>query len=1472
MQKNYNLLAAGLLMALPVAGLAGVSLPKHELPAEVMATKAVKNAKFDMKKAPLALQSLKLNAQKSPFAQARLLGRKAAANKGVFHAPLAAPASPMFGYLAYDAAESDAQYNMCEISLDGTFTPLSDMGGAMPNPGGYFEDGLYKTIFVDDTYSLFGIYFFYACTFDGETFELLDAVDIPADGLEWYSAALCQNPNGGAFGVFYNEDATVQYFCEVDLDNLTKSEISTPDHHYVGMASDGTTVYGLADDNNLYEINVNTGAETLVGPTGVAYHGTFTQSFAIDAKTKAAYFCEIDASQASAGLYSVDITTGAATLLADWGIKQVFGLAIPAPSADDNAPASIEDLAAVFEGPATTGTLTFVLPTETFAGAELTGDVNYTVTANGEQILAGTAAAGATVESAVEVEEGVNTFVAVAANAAGDSPKAKLSVYVGYDEPMAPANIKLNITEEGVVNLTWDAPVAGIHNGYLGDLTYNVYRNEMGVVKSVAEGLTATEFTETIEIAGLCNMSYLVEAANETQCSDMAASNSQIVGGALECPVELAMDADNFNLFTVVDDNADGKTWTYNESNGSARYPYSSVEPADDWLISPAIKMAAGRTYIIKYKAAAYSSSYPEYLMVTIGQGATPDDQDKTLVNAYSVPSASKDECEEVEVEFTAPVDGEYNVGFYACSDADMFYLDFYGMSVEAGPLPEAPAAVANLTATPGAKGATEATIAFTAPANRMNGEALEALTKVTVARDGEVVAELTDVTPGAAVEYVDADLEIGTHKWVVVAYNEADNGPKAVVSAYVGPDTPAPVTDAVLTDNLSTVTISWSAITEGVNGGYVDPASIVYTIYGVTPDGYLGDVLVETSETTVTVEYNTMVGEPAILNYAISAKNEAGESGIYATGGIAVGEPLALPVLESLPAGSLDGFLWVSRSGANNWTLTTDMSSNGDGGCAYWTAAAAGDWASLNTAKIDMNGAINPEAIFSVMANDSKIGMTVEAILANDEVVSLETVVIEELNEWQKVAVKIPAEVTAAPFVIVSFRAEASAANATIAIDDIQIRDVLDYNLVVDLSAPAKVTKGDAAYVVATVANEGANAAEGATVKFTVADEVVTKNVPTVASFQQVEVVLEVETSIFDEADELAVEAEVVYDLDLKPIDNVASAVIELVAPKAATAIDLNVEVEDGIATLTWTAPEASSEEVTEDWEANENTVSYVHDGEMYGDWMGYDLDQSVTGGISGITTLNEPYAFAVMNVTALLSGSATDPATVCNGDNAAYFMFCNYDGASGANDDWMVSPQLSGDAQTISFTARAFNAQYPETFQVLYSSTDNDPSSFELIEEVTATTTDMIQYTYELPAGAQYFAIRYVSNDMFCLFIDDVTFSTGSSAPIAFNIYCDGEYLDTVEGTSYTVDLATLARAAARRAAAQGVHSFAVTAVYENGAESAPVSVVVDTETGIVTIATESTVNAYTVDGLRAREMKSGLYIANGQKVVVK
>lgn len=53
---------------------------------------------------------------------------------------------------------------------------------------------------------------------------------------------------------------------------------------------------------------------------------------------------------------------------------------------------------------------------------------------------------------------------------------------------------------------------------------------------------------------------------------------------------------------------------------------------------------------------------------------------------------------------------------------------------------------------------------------------------------------------------------------------------------------------------------------------------------------------------------------------------------------------------------------------------------------------------------------------------------------------------------------------------------------------------------------------------------------------------------------------------------------------------------------------------------------------------------------------------------------------------------------------------------GVKYVNNDWLISPRLNGDEQTISFFARSFTLenQQPERMRVLYSTTDTDPANF--------------------------------------------------------------------------------------------------------------------------------------------------------------
>lgn len=155
-----------------------------------------------------------------------------------------------------------------------------------------------------------------------------------------------------------------------------------------------------------------------------------------------------------------------------------------------------------------------------------------------------------------------------------------------------------------------------------------------------------------------------------------------------------------------------------------------------------------------------------------------------------------------------------------------------------------------------------------------------------------------------------------------------------------------------------------------------------------------------------------------------------------------------------------------------------------------------------------------------------------------------------------------------------------------------------------------------------------------------------------------------------------------------------------------------------------------------------------------------------------------------------------------------------------------------LSGDAQTIKFMAACLNTSYgPETFEVLYSTTDQEVESFTLVEGASYTATlSWVEYTAELPAGAKYFAIRSTATDTFVLSVDNITFK-GYINPnagleiVGYNIYRDGKKINEtpVVETTYLDTEAT-----------PGDHTYVVTVVYNRG-ESLPSNEVLIAVSGV-------------------------------------
>ena len=347
-------------------------------------------------------------------------------------------------------------------------------------------------------------------------------------------------------------------------------------------------------------------------------------------------------------------------------------------------------------------------------------------------------------------------------------------------------------------------------------------------------------------------------------------------------------------------------------------------------------------------------------------------------------------------------------------------------------------------------------------------------------------------------------------------------------------------------------------------------------------------------------------------------------------------------------------------------------------------------------------------------------------------------------------------------------------------------------------------------------------------------------------------------------------------YENELYPDDNTANTIITVKEPAAAapenlTATDKGVDGVD----LAWTVVAAGTEEVFENFTSYENGAN-----EALGDWTLVNNNGASKGSIfNDLSLANDGLvkAWEVMKPSEYGIGN-----TLFNGPNGsleeAYLISAyNLDGQSYPdNDDWLISPELPGIAQEISFAIGALDVQYgPSSYEVLVSSTDSEIASFTKVAEGTLTSAGWNSVTAQLPEGTKYFAIRNnTSGDgAMCVMLGDIKFTANSSATVtSFNIYYNNEKIASVEGdkTTYTV---------AADKVEVGTQTFGVSAVYANGAESRVTTATIEIVTGIEQIAADGKpVDVYSIDGKLIRnQAKSldglkGLYIVNGKKIMVK
>ncbi len=1232
-------------------------------------------------------------------------------------------------------------------------------------------------------------------------------------------------------------------------------------------------LFGIASDGILYKVDKETAALTPVGSTGIN-PAAYIQSATFDWLSGKLYWATTLTTDI-AGLYEVDTTTGKATLISNFpNNEQIVGLYCTNKLSADDAPAAVTDLKAKFDGTSTTGVISFTMPTATNSGDELSGHLDYTVKVNDAVVVTGNADAGAEVSLPdVSVSAGNTKITVYASNTVGKGLPAMVTVWTGNDVPLAPFDATVEYAD-GNAKIAWSAPTGGVHGGYVdGDkITYTVTRMPDNVV--VASGIKATEYTDAFKPEQLAAYYYIITANADGLTSGEAKTNTYVAGDAIVPPYSQTFDdATTFDLMTVIDGNGDYITWSMSADRSYAEIAYAD-EGADDWLVTPQIKLTADRMWKFSCRInTPWAPNWHEKVGVYFGKSATAD----ALTNAIMDEVTYRDtDLHLVEKYFKVSEDGNYNVGIHAGS-YELYQIQVDSIMVEAGPLYAAPAAVEDFKAVADATGKLSATVSFSAPSTTVDGKQLLSLTKIELYRNGELIKTFDTPAVGESISFTDTDAEEGVNTYKALAYNANGFGYDTSASVFVGEDVPSAPTDIKIVNNDGKGTLTWNAPTIGVNGGFIDSDNLVY---GIKDNE--GNTLTATAKGTSFSTTIDETGEQGYVMYVVFAGNAKGYSEAGISNFVIKGTPYALPYIESFENGEHVSF-WGAVTPDNSyaaWGTSYDSGVGGNSGYAMFSGGQTGSEARFFSGKIDLSGAENPvlEFYYWYRAEEGSQPLNVEIISDGKDttvVKQLEYTLYMYSKDFELVRVPL-AQFKDKKFIQVAFNCKSGDDYTNAAIDEVAVRDYHDNDLAVTISAPSVVKSADEIEIVANVKNIGGNTADDYTVNLyeddnlvaSVAGESIEADSTKPYVFKQ---------SIGTLKETLNYKVVVDYAADGNQENNMSGvATVNVTLPVYPAPAELVATENGDNVDLAWTAPDYQS-----------FTVPTVDGAESYesfaegtiGEWTTVDRDGletrsdiSVDFNYVEFPQLGKKMSFIVMNpeqAGAPFINWMDDPTGWQPASGKQYFASFGSD--SGANDDWLISPELSGNAQTVSFDIHGY---YGDEYEVLYSTTDKNTDSFTSISKQSAAITTWNRKQFDLPEGAKYFAIRNTSYDYpYYIFVDDIKFEAakdkGALLLSGYNVYRDGKKLNTEL-------LATPSFSESKPAA--GTHMYQVTAVYTVG-ESVASTCEVGIASGIepANKVGSRMVSVYNVNGMRTDNASKGLHIekmSDGtvRKVVVK
>lgn len=318
-----------------------------------------------------------------------------------------------------------------------------------------------------------------------------------------------------------------------------------------------------------------------------------------------------------------------------------------------------------------TGTLSIELPSVTYGGAELTGELTVVVNDGDEELftLVGRQPGETVVTDLRSFGYGEHTFSCYVIDGNGiEGLVREFTVYIGYDVPTAPQNVTIEEVD-GQVVLSWDAPNEGQHGNPV-QAEGIEYRITDAFDTHVANLFGTT--TYSIPVASeLTNHSYYITAYYQGVEGGRAGSPTLYTGDPLDAPytTDFTDMMEVWNGYKIIDANADGYTWMW--YNVDRPYVMCLYDPywehdADDWIFTPPVNYHAGKTYCMKVTAQSSNEGYPEVMQVTFGTDREIAAQTDVLELIPAVPAKATTYSYKV----TPTSDGVYYFGFHCMTPA----------------------------------------------------------------------------------------------------------------------------------------------------------------------------------------------------------------------------------------------------------------------------------------------------------------------------------------------------------------------------------------------------------------------------------------------------------------------------------------------------------------------------------------------------------------------------------------------------------------------------------------------------------------------------------------------------------------------------------------------------------------------------------------------------------------------------------